>query len=100
MSNTTVTMQKEEIEEKKKQFFWTYTEEPHRTRREAIIAAHPEVPSHTAFIPHHHILTLSRSSNYADLTRGLQYFCSRLEVFKSLALPSSAILQYSLGVSY
>lgn len=24
-------------------FFWTYTEEPHRTRRNAIIKAHPEV---------------------------------------------------------
>jgi hypothetical protein len=24
-------------------FFWTYTEEPHRTRRMAIIKAHPEV---------------------------------------------------------
>jgi hypothetical protein len=26
-------------------FFWTYTEEPHRTRRMAIIKAHPEVCS-------------------------------------------------------
>ena len=26
-----------------KDFFWTYTEEPHRTRRQAIIQAHPEV---------------------------------------------------------
>jgi sphingolipid 4-desaturase/C4-monooxygenase len=25
------------------QFFWTYTEEPHRSRRLAIIKAHPEV---------------------------------------------------------
>lgn len=25
-------------------FFWTYTEEPHRSRRLAIIKAHPEVP--------------------------------------------------------
>jgi sphingolipid delta-4 desaturase len=24
-------------------FFWTYTEEPHRTRRQAIIKAHPEI---------------------------------------------------------
>jgi hypothetical protein len=24
-------------------FFWTYTEEPHATRRQAIIKAHPEV---------------------------------------------------------
>ncbi|KAI9729917.1 MAG: hypothetical protein M1818_008357 [Claussenomyces sp. TS43310] len=28
---------------KKDQFFWTYTDEPHRTRRQAIIKAHPEV---------------------------------------------------------
>lgn len=25
-------------------FFWSYTEEPHRTRRQAIIKAHPGVP--------------------------------------------------------
>ena len=25
------------------EFFWAYTEEPHRTRRQAIIKAHPEV---------------------------------------------------------
>lgn len=28
---------------KETDFFWTYTEEPHRTRRMAIIKAHPEV---------------------------------------------------------
>ncbi|KAI8233551.1 Sphingolipid delta(4)-desaturase [Colletotrichum sp. SAR 10_99] len=28
---------------KERDFFWTYTEEPHRTRRLAIIKAHPEV---------------------------------------------------------
>lgn len=31
------------IETKYRDFFWTYTEEPHRTRRLAIIKAHPEV---------------------------------------------------------
>jgi sphingolipid delta-4 desaturase len=30
-------------------FFWTYTEEPHRTRRMAIIKAHPEVGSIPSF---------------------------------------------------
>nr|GFD58237.1 sphingolipid delta(4)-desaturase DES1-like [Tanacetum cinerariifolium] len=29
--------------EAQEDFFWTYTEEPHRTRRQAIIKAHPEV---------------------------------------------------------
>jgi sphingolipid delta-4 desaturase len=31
-------------------FFWTYTEEPHRTRRMAIIKAHPEVCSSPALL--------------------------------------------------
>ncbi|WPB02076.1 uncharacterized protein RHO25_006710 [Cercospora beticola] len=31
------------IGEAQDDFFWTYTEEPHRTRRQAIIKAHPEV---------------------------------------------------------
>lgn len=34
-----------DIEKKYRDFFWTYTEEPHRTRRLAIIKAHPEVGS-------------------------------------------------------
>lgn len=37
------TEEKEAIEAKHRDFFWTYTEEPHRTRRLAIIKAHPEV---------------------------------------------------------
>ncbi|APA12332.1 hypothetical protein SS1G_10642 [Sclerotinia sclerotiorum 1980 UF-70] len=32
-----------DIEVKEHDFFWTYTEEPHRSRRLAIIKAHPEV---------------------------------------------------------
>lgn len=40
---------KKEVEQpldvKEHDFFWTYTEEPHRTRRMAIIKAHPEVGS-------------------------------------------------------
>lgn len=35
--------EQQEIETKYRDFFWTYTEEPHRTRRLAIIKAHPEV---------------------------------------------------------
>ena len=33
----------EPLEVKEHDFFWTYTEEPHRSRRQAIIKAHPEV---------------------------------------------------------
>ncbi|KAI1502813.1 sphingolipid delta-4 desaturase like protein [Biscogniauxia marginata] len=36
-------LKRDPIEAKYKDFFWTYTEEPHRTRRLAIIKAHPEV---------------------------------------------------------
>ncbi|RYO92314.1 hypothetical protein DL766_001909 [Monosporascus sp. MC13-8B] len=35
--------ERDPIEVKYRDFFWTYTEEPHRTRRLAIIKAHPEV---------------------------------------------------------
>jgi sphingolipid delta-4 desaturase len=35
--------QEPKIENEHDHFFWTYTEEPHRTRRMAIIKAHPEV---------------------------------------------------------
>jgi sphingolipid delta-4 desaturase len=31
------------IDVKENDFFWTYTEEPHRSRRQAIIKAHPSV---------------------------------------------------------
>jgi sphingolipid delta-4 desaturase len=34
----------------KEDFFWTYTEEPHRTRRQAIIKAHPEVSLTSLFV--------------------------------------------------
>ena len=43
-------------------FFWTYTEEPHRTRRLAIIKAHPEVRKRTQHPPGYFLaygLTLS-----------------------------------------
>lgn len=35
-------------------FFWTYTEEPHRSRRQAIIKAHPEVCPCFYLIPQEH----------------------------------------------
>lgn len=35
--------QEPKFENEHDHFFWTYTEEPHRTRRMAIIKAHPEV---------------------------------------------------------
>jgi hypothetical protein len=45
-STSTMTSVGKPTKEKGQQdFFWTYTEEPHRTRRQAIIKAHPEVKS-------------------------------------------------------
>jgi hypothetical protein len=45
-----------QLKVKEHDFFWTYTEEPHRTRRQAIINAHPEVclytPMHPIFLTH------------------------------------------------
>jgi sphingolipid 4-desaturase/C4-monooxygenase len=38
-----VDIKRDPLEITYKDFFWTYTEEPHRTRRLAIIKAHPEV---------------------------------------------------------
>lgn len=43
-SRPTIPEQQHDAEaERKDNFFWTYTEEPHRTRRQAIIQAHKEV---------------------------------------------------------
>lgn len=39
----TVQAQAEKPQQDHDDFFWTYTEEPHRSRRQAIIKAHPEV---------------------------------------------------------
>ena len=47
MPSTSTTSVVEELQKplasSEDKFFWTYTEEPHRTRRQAIIKAHPEV---------------------------------------------------------
>lgn len=40
---STSDLQRDPIEVKYRDFFWSYTEEPHRSRRLAIIKAHPEV---------------------------------------------------------
>ncbi|CCG84573.1 protein of unknown function [Taphrina deformans PYCC 5710] len=43
MATITQTIQQTEAEALEKDFFWSYTEEPHRTRRQAIMAKYPEV---------------------------------------------------------
>jgi hypothetical protein len=46
------------LDQKEHDFFWTYTEEPHRTRRLAIIKAHPEVRTAAALVVTGPMLTL------------------------------------------
>jgi hypothetical protein len=58
---------RDQLEIKHRDFFWTYTEEPHRTRRLAIIKAHPEV--HVPPLPFLGLFTerpLCRSRSSAD----------------------------------
>jgi hypothetical protein len=43
VAQETSTSSKADVGNEQDNFFWTYTEEPHRTRRQAIIKAHPEV---------------------------------------------------------
>lgn len=79
--------------DKSHDFFWTYTEEPHRTRRLAIIKAHPEVCAlligpavswHVANLasiyrsPSSAVLSLSRngSSSVSSPSRSSSHGCS------------------------
>lgn len=43
VSETNTVKEMPEETDSKKDFFWTYTEEPHRTRRMAIIKKYPQV---------------------------------------------------------
>jgi hypothetical protein len=56
---------------KEHDFFWTYTEEPHRTRRMAIIKAHPEVCAPSIFSKSPIDNSLSRSRNSAGQSPSL-----------------------------
>jgi sphingolipid 4-desaturase/C4-monooxygenase len=61
------------------QFFWTYTEEPHRTRRQVIIKAHPEV---------------TKLCGPEPLTKYLVLFVVLLQIFCAYALSSTPILSW------
>lgn len=56
-------------------FFWTYTEEPHRSRRQAIIKAHPEVPSPQTQAHCRRSLTTDQTGNEALRTRTYHEIC-------------------------
>ncbi|KAL8874343.1 MAG: hypothetical protein Q9174_000294 [Haloplaca sp. 1 TL-2023] len=68
------------------QFFWSYTEEPHRTRRQAIIKAHPEV---------------TKLCGHEPLTKYLVLAVVSLQITCALWLRHSPILSIQfLAVSY
>ncbi|KAI4223960.1 MAG: hypothetical protein L6R36_005033 [Xanthoria steineri] len=58
-------------------FFWTYTEEPHRTRRQAIIKAHPEV---------------TKLCGYEPLTKYIVLAVVTLQIFCAVWLRQSPVL--------
>src|SRR5271155_2187284 len=60
-------------------FFWTYTEEPHRTRRQAIIKAHPEV---------------TKLCGPEPLTKYLVLLVVSLQLFCAYQLRDSAVLSW------
>ena len=60
-------------------FFWTYTEEPHRTRRQAIIRAHPEV---------------TKLCGPEPLTKYLVVLVVLLQIYCAYALSSIPILSW------
>ena len=67
-------------------FFWTYTEEPHRTRRQAIIKAHPEV---------------TKLCGPEPLTKYLVVFVVLIQTVCAISLASTPILSWRfLATSY
>lgn len=65
----------------KEDFFWAYTEEPHRTRRQAIIKAHPEVSR--VFIPGR---PAGKASQYSRLWSQILKLCGPEPLTKWLVL--------------
>lgn len=88
-------------------FFWTYTEEPHRSRRQAIIKAHPEVcspPFSAIRMPSSTkvqllITTAYRSQSYAVLNPLRNGSCSPSSLYRLHAHICSVTLQCSHGNS-
>lgn len=78
-------------ETKYRDFFWTYTEEPHRTRRLAIIKAHPEVTKLCGPEPLTKWLVLAVVS--------LQVFCAYLVRDAPFLSPRFWLLAYIVGAT-
>ncbi|KAL8711547.1 MAG: hypothetical protein Q9220_003957 [cf. Caloplaca sp. 1 TL-2023] len=80
-SSVTLSTKSDQVESISNDFFWTYTEEPHRTRRQAIIKAHPE-PYH---LTHHKSLGVdgldtdlptALEAFFLDSVLGKAFFCT------------------------
>ena len=78
-------------ETKYRDFFWSYTEEPHRTRRLAIIKAHPEVTKLCGPEPLTKWLVLAVVS--------LQVFCAYLVRDAPFFSPRFWLLAYVVGAT-
>lgn len=65
-------------------FFWSYTEEPHKSRRQAIIKAHPEVSLTNLPFCHNQLIKL-RSLSFAGQSLGPSTWCLLLSVCRSSA---------------
>ncbi|KAI0913859.1 fatty acid desaturase-domain-containing protein [Ustulina deusta] len=79
------------LEVKYRDFFWTYTEEPHRTRRLEIIKAHPEVTKLCGPEPLTKYVVL--------LVVSIQIFCAYLLRNTPFFSPSFWLLAYVVGAT-
>jgi sphingolipid delta-4 desaturase len=78
-------------------FFWTYTEEPHRTRRQAIIKAHPEVPHLSLLLSKTatNELQVTKLCGPEPLTKYVVAFVVGLQVLCAYLLRDTPILSWS-----
>ncbi|KAI1365752.1 fatty acid desaturase-domain-containing protein [Xylaria arbuscula] len=79
------------VEVKYRDFFWTYTEEPHRTRRLEIIKAHPEVTKLCGPEP--------LTKYVVVLVVSIQIFCAYLMRNTSFFSPAFWLLAYVVGAT-
>lgn len=85
------------------QFLWSYTEEPHRTRRQAIIKAHPEVINFLSTAPFSlaNLVPGNQALRARALDEILRTSCCCIAIdmcstLKRCTNPFSTILPYSL----
>jgi sphingolipid 4-desaturase/C4-monooxygenase len=78
-------------------FLWTYTEEPHRTRRQAIIKAHPEVLLPSSYCQHcfaHMCNQVTKLCGPEPLTKYLVAFVVSLQILCAYFLRDTPFLSW------